>query len=52
MWIYTEEGTLRKKNEDLQNRKRIQEESNADIFISIHLSFHNPVILVPRLLSS
>lgn len=37
--LYTEEGTVRKKkNEDLQNRKRIQEESNADIFISIHLN--------------
>ncbi|HHY91410.1 MAG TPA: N-acetylmuramoyl-L-alanine amidase CwlD [Clostridiales bacterium] len=37
--LYTEEGTIRKKkNEDLRNRKKIQEESYADIFVSIHLN--------------
>jgi N-acetylmuramoyl-L-alanine amidase len=37
--LYTEEGTIRKKkNEDLFNRRKIRDESNADIFISIHLN--------------
>lgn len=35
--LYTEGGTVRKKkNEDLRNRKRLFDESNADIIISIH----------------
>lgn len=35
--LYTEGGTVRKKkNEDLRNRKRLFDESNADMVISIH----------------
>lgn len=35
--LYTDGGTIRKKkNEDLRNRKRLFDESNADIVISIH----------------
>lgn len=35
--LYTEEGSVRKKkNEDLRNRKRLFDESSADIVISIH----------------
>jgi N-acetylmuramoyl-L-alanine amidase len=35
--LYTEGGTIRKKkNEDLRNRKRLFDESNADLVISIH----------------
>ncbi|ABR50512.1 N-acetylmuramoyl-L-alanine amidase CwlD [Alkaliphilus metalliredigens QYMF] len=37
--LYTEGGTVRKKkNEDLQNRKKIVKESQADIFITIHVN--------------
>ncbi|WP_243109336.1 N-acetylmuramoyl-L-alanine amidase CwlD [Anaerophilus nitritogenes] len=37
--LYTEEGSIRKKkNEDLRNRKKIRDESNADLFISIHMN--------------
>lgn len=37
--LYTHEGTIRKKkNEDLKNRKKIREESEADAFISIHMN--------------
>lgn len=37
MGLYTDGGTIRKKkNEDLRNRKRLFDESNADIVISIH----------------
>ncbi|WP_432404417.1 N-acetylmuramoyl-L-alanine amidase CwlD [Wukongibacter sp. M2B1] len=35
--LYTEGGTVRKKkNEDLRNRKKLFDESNADLVISIH----------------
>ncbi len=35
--LYTDGGTIRKKkNEDLRNRKRLFDESNADVVISIH----------------
>mgnify|MGYP000595393093 CR=1 FL=1 len=35
--LYTDGGTIRKrKNEDLRNRKRLFDESNADMVISIH----------------
>ena len=39
--LYTEDGskTIREKyNENLKNRKKIIEESNADMFISIHMN--------------
>jgi N-acetylmuramoyl-L-alanine amidase len=37
--LYSEEGTIRQKyNENLRNRKQIIKESNADMFISIHLN--------------
>ena len=37
-----------KKNEDLRERHRIINESDADILISIHLNFFpNPSIMVP-----
>lgn len=37
--LYTDDGTIRKKkNEDLRNRKRLFDESNADAVISIHLN--------------
>lgn len=35
--LYTDNGTIRKKkNEDLRNRKKLFDESNADLVISIH----------------
>jgi len=35
--LYSDEGTIRqKKNEDLRNRKKLFDESNADIVLSIH----------------
>src|SRR5699024_4757216 len=43
--LYTDESdTLRqKKNEDLKNRRKLIQESNGDLFISIHLnSFPSP----------
>ncbi len=42
--LYTDDGTIRKKKmEDLKNRRKIYEESNADVIISIHLnSFGQP----------
>lgn len=37
--LYSDSGTVRqKKNEDLRNRKKIMDESNADLFVSIHLN--------------
>lgn len=37
--LYSENGTIRnKKNEDLRNRKKLRNESNADIFVSIHMN--------------
>ena len=39
--LYVEDGnkTIRQKyNENLKNRKKIIEESNADMFISIHMN--------------
>ena len=37
--IYDVSGSIRsKKNQDLKNREKIIEESNADIFISIHMN--------------
>ncbi|TCO74974.1 N-acetylmuramoyl-L-alanine amidase CwlD [Marinisporobacter balticus] len=37
--LYSDTGTIRnKKNEDLKNRKKLREESNGDIFISIHMN--------------
>ena len=39
MGLYSENGKIRdKKNEDLNNRCRIKEESKCDVFISIHLN--------------
>lgn len=42
--LYSDTGRIRdKKNEDLRNRKKLIEESKADIFVSIHLnSFPQP----------
>ncbi|KXG74743.1 N-acetylmuramoyl-L-alanine amidase CwlD [Thermotalea metallivorans] len=42
--LYSDSGRIRdKKNEDLKNRKKIMDESDADIFVSIHLnSFPQP----------
>ncbi|MDK2918820.1 MAG: N-acetylmuramoyl-L-alanine amidase [Candidatus Petromonas sp.] len=37
--LYTEDGSIRKKkNEDLRNRKKLFDESNADLVLSIHLN--------------
>lgn len=37
--LYTENGTIRKKkHEDLDNRCKMKDESNCDIFVSIHLN--------------
>lgn len=37
--LYTDGGTIRKKkNEDLRNRKKIFDESDADVILSIHLN--------------
>lgn len=37
--LYTDGGTVRKrKNEDLRNRKKIFDDSNADLVVSIHLN--------------
>lgn len=37
--LYTENGTIRKKkHEDLENRCKIKQESNCDMFVSIHLN--------------
>lgn len=37
--LYSDSGRIRdKKNEDLKNRKKIMDESDADIFVSIHLN--------------
>ncbi|QXM05076.1 N-acetylmuramoyl-L-alanine amidase CwlD [Crassaminicella indica] len=37
--LYTDDGSIRKKkNEDLRNRKKLRDESNADIFVSIHMN--------------
>jgi N-acetylmuramoyl-L-alanine amidase len=39
MGLYSDTGRIRdKKNEDLRNRKKIMNESDADIFVSIHLN--------------
>ncbi|MDF2547322.1 MAG: cwlD [Anaerosolibacter sp.] len=39
MGLYSDNGRIRdKKNEDLRNRKKIMNESDADIFVSIHLN--------------
>ncbi|QEK11212.1 N-acetylmuramoyl-L-alanine amidase CwlD [Crassaminicella thermophila] len=37
--LYSDTGTVRKKkNEDLRNRKKLRDESQADLFISIHMN--------------
>ncbi len=37
--LYTEDGSIRKKkNEDLRNRKKMRDESDADLFVSIHMN--------------
>ncbi|QZY54586.1 N-acetylmuramoyl-L-alanine amidase CwlD [Crassaminicella profunda] len=39
MGLYSDDGTIRKKkNEDLKNRKKLRDESEADIFVSIHMN--------------
>ncbi|MCY6483460.1 N-acetylmuramoyl-L-alanine amidase CwlD [Clostridium aestuarii] len=40
--LYSDKGKIRdKKREDLNNRCRIKQESNCDVFISIHLNMFN-----------
>ncbi|MCT4605168.1 MAG: N-acetylmuramoyl-L-alanine amidase CwlD [Marinisporobacter sp.] len=37
--LYSEDGSVRKKkNEDLRNRKKLRNESNADLFVTIHMN--------------